>query len=709
MGDAVSSFLLPVDEYQQHIDPIKDWIDQSALYVSKMKGMPYEVARGKILEKLKSGQIKPNNPKIVCFERGENQDREKTVVPLSKYLKDVKEHGNILAPTFTTYHHPSVMPSEIVGFLDFRVAGRNRFKKEAARQKALGNMIAYVYNHNQQDSAKRTNNATSGSFVAEGSVINNPSAHSTLTSVTRSIGSLSNASNERLISGNRHYYTPQIALNNLISISSGMEAVHIQAAMDKYNLHWPTADETMECVKRSLSLYSYEIEGLKDIRAFIDKMTPIERAAFVYNGDFYHLRVYNPEMIRAFIDELSYIDDTATFEDPIAILKAADGLTINYAHQVSMSTVKGIGTDYSKIDYKAQCRMAFIAQNIDKTVIKYKDFLRAFFLTKNLPCTIATIPKMMRRSVVLSDTDSTMFSVDEWVLWYFGKLDFSDRGFAVAGSVMYIATQSIAHILAQFSANMNVERKRLFTLSMKPEYCFPVFVQTPVSKHYYTAKLVQEGNVYSDIEMEIKGVHLKDSSVPKQIILDAAICMEKIIRTVMSGKKVSLMEYLTRTADIERMILSSLEAGEVTYLKRNKVKEAKSYKKEPIKSPYQFFMLWEHCFSAKYVSAVKPPYNAVRVPVTLTSRRKIKEWLDAMEDRVIAAKIEEWYTRTGQTKVTQLLLPIDICLSYGIPAEIKSIVDRQKIVLSLTKAHRNVLESLGFCSKPNMLISQQGY
>jgi hypothetical protein len=100
-----------------------------------------------------------------------------------------------------------------------------------------------------------------------------------------------------------------------------------------------------------------------------------------------------------------------------------------------------------------------------------------------------------------------MFSTDEWVLWYFGKLDFSQRGFAISGAVMFLSTQCIAHCLAILSGNMGVAEENLYTLSMKPEFVFPVFVQSPVAKHYFTARLVEEGNVYPDIRMEIKGVH----------------------------------------------------------------------------------------------------------------------------------------------------------------------------------------------------------
>lgn len=107
---------------------------------------------------------------------------------------------------------------------------------------------------------------------------------------------------------------------------------------------------------------------------------------------------------------------------------------------------------------------------------------------------------MVRRTVVTSDTDSTLFSTDEFVNWYFNDMIFTDESFALTSSVAFISTQCIAHSLAILSANMGVDESKLFTLSMKPEYSFPVFIPTSVAKHYFTTKTIQEGNVLKNLK-----------------------------------------------------------------------------------------------------------------------------------------------------------------------------------------------------------------
>lgn len=715
---AENRFLLPVDDYQRSIDPIGDWIKQTALYASKMTGKPYARCVEHLRQKLRDKTIPFHNPTVVFFERGENGDREKTSMGLVQYIQSTLSANDVLAPTFTTYLSAEKERSFIVEYLDLNVGERKKYKKLSQKYEAEGNVPKYKYYHNAQDNKKRVNNAVSGGFVAEGSVIQNKSAHSTLTSTTRSISSLSNASNERIIEGNRHYYNPQIALNNLISILSETNHAQVDLAIQTFGLVYPTIEDTVACVKRSTDLYHHHFDhqALVLITRFIATMTPTERASVVYTGDLYHLRVLNDAFMRQFITDFARQGQPVEIDNPIQRIHQTDEMIVNYAHQVCLSRLAGIGKDYEKISREDQLILADTCRNIEDAIEKYQILLKAFLLTKNSPATIATIPNMIRRTVVLSDTDSTMFATDHWVEWYFGQLRFDDPGYAVGGAVMFMATQSIAHILALFSANLGVERKRLFSLAMKPEYVFPVFAQTSVAKHYYTAMKVKEGSVYKDIKMEIKGVHMKDSTVPTNIIEGAAKEMEAIIREIMQGKKISLLQRLKATADLERSILASIYKGETTYLKRIKIKELSAYKRseEDVKAgidktPYQYYSLWQQAFMGKYGECPKPPYQAVRIPLDLPNPSAITEWLNQMDDKAVSTAIARWMLTNKKVALTNIPIPIEYCRMHGVPAELASIVDSRRIVLTLTRSYRNVLESLGFYSKRDLLISEQGY
>jgi len=704
-----NSFLLPEEAYTRAINPVADWVKQIAFYASRMTGKPFEACRQHLIKKLKSGAIPFKNPTVVHFKRAENGDTEKTTTPLTQYIQGTIKDNEVLAPTFTTYLHPSVKRSVIVEYLDINVAQRKVYKKASQKFEAEGDIGKFKYYHNAQDSAKRRNNSVSGGFVAKGSVIENKSAHSTLTSTTRSIASLSNASNERLIEGNRHYFTFQIALNNIISIATEADKECVQNAVETFGLVYPSIKDVMACIKRSTDLYWRDTKALLEIEKFVSVLTPVERAAVVYTGDLYHIRVFNDAFARQFLTDLSKKGDTTPVDDPVGKIHKTDEQIVNYAHQIYISGLEGVGKDYSKISEDDRYIVVNTCLNIEQTIERYKLFLEAFFLTKNSPCTIATIPSMIRRSVVLSDTDSTMFSVDNWVDWYFGTLRFDDAAYALSGAIMFMATQAIAHILAIFSANMNVERSRLFTLAMKPEYVFPVFAQTSVAKHYYTAIKVKEGSVYKGIKMEIKGVHMKDSSVPTTIIKSAAEEMRAIIDSVMRNEKLSLKAMLAKASDIEREITRSIDAGEVTYLKKIKIKEKTAYKDTEERSPYQYYVMWQKCFASSYGDAPKPPYQAVRLPLNIASQTALREWIVQIENPAVKEALGHYFKDTGKGPVRSFPVPIAHCSMHGFPPELKAVLDTRKIILTLTKSYRNILESLGFFSKRDMLLIEQGY
>ena len=700
-------FLLPEKEYQRDIHPVQDWLKQTALYASKMLNKPYIDCYEHLLNKLKTGKIHFKDPKVVYFRREDNGDRHRTEATLSSYIKEAIAENDIIAPTLTTLHHPEIKRAPIVNYLDKNVKQRKVYKKLSQKFEAEGDKAKKSFFNQMQDCCKRRNNAASGNFVADGSIIQNKSSHAVLTSMTRSIASISNASNERLIEGNRHYYSPQIALNNILSIVSVVNREDISLAMTEWNLVTPSIDDVVSCVAKSLSKYVRGNRALKEIRAFVEKLDGIERAAVVYTGDLYHIRKHNESFVRQFITELSKKGSTAAVTDAESRIHATDELVVNYAHQINITMMEGKGKDYSKLTEDELNILANTCISIETTVRRYKNFIKAFFLTKNSPATISTIKSLNREAVVLSDTDSTMFSTDTWGHWYFGQYRFRDEDYAVNGAVSFMAVQSIAHLLAIFSANLGAERSRLFTLAMKPEFVFPVFAQTSVAKHYYTAKKVKEGNVYKYIDMEIKGVHMKDSAVPGDIIELAAKQMEDVIRTIMSGELISLTEKLNVVSDMEKKIVSSLYSGDSEYLKRFKIKEASSYKLLSDKSPYQYYTLWQNAFAKSYGDAPPPPYDGVRVPLELSSPRKVQEWLDTLEDRELALNFATWFKENNKTRITSFPIPYDVCVNKGIPKELKQAMNTRKIVLTLTKSLRNVLESLGYYTKNESFVTEQ--
>ena len=708
-------FLRPLDFYQRRVNPIKDYIKYMGFYVGKMKNIPAYEASKKIAIKIKEKSLGMRNPRVIHFQRGDNDDEYKTATALSEYINSVATNNYVMAPTFTCYVSEKERPSQLVGYTTENKNKRKHHKKLAKLAKDMGDMLTYTIENNNQDNKKRNNNSLSGTFVADGTVLQNKTGHSTLTSITRLVSSLGNASNEKIIAGNRHYFNAEVTLNNLIYIAAECNKEEIEPVLTKYNLVIPTVDQVMECIKYSTDLYWDDPIYLNKIRDYVEKLDGCERAFIVYGGDLYHIRKFNPEFIRNFIDDISRKVEPETYPDRADMVKkmySFDDQIPNYGHQICIGEMSGVGTDYTddkKFDDKKLSTIWATCSNIHNTVEKYQDFIYALLLTNNIPASVANLPNSSRRSVVLSDTDSTMFSIDEWVEWYFGEIKFTPDAYAVAGAVMFVAVQCIAHVLAVFSANMNVDRSKINLLAMKPEYMFPAFALTSVAKHYYTCIRVKEGSVYSDIEMEIKGVHMKNSAVPKILNDQSAALMEKILREYMAGNKISLAETLKEVANVERKIFNSLMSGEVTYFKTSKIKNASSYTKEADKSPYQWHNFWQTVMAPKYGNIAEPPYSVVKIPTLCLNKTKMKEWIANIEDRELAARLENYCMLNSKDTIKTLYLSIDYLKAFGLPKEFAQILNAKKIVLDLSNTFRIILESLGYFAKKGMMVSELGY
>ena len=707
---STNSFLQPLEFYQRDLNPIGHYVRQMAKALSIQFGTSEEVARTFIIKNIREKKF-PNqrDPLVKFFGRDENLDRTEEELTLSEYFRDVKDKNQILVPTFTAYCSEEEDKSPLSSFIGYNVKKRSEAKKLSQKAKDEGDLALAFSKNIEQANKKENNNSLSGAFATDSSVFENDTGHNPLTSITRSMASIGNALNERIIGGNRFYNNKVTIQNNIFAIITLMDEEATDEAIRNFNLHTPSPEELIEVVKHSSKFYVFDNRTYSDLLAFFYKLTPNQRAALAYNQDFYHLRKFNPGFVREMLTNFATVSRNNNYQDPVSVIKKTDDLVRNYAHQVMIFEMQGKGKDYDKLDPATQQALAGVCENINTCVENYRSIIKAFFLTRTVPNSTAFIQDMVRQDVVLSDTDSTMFSVDEWVKWHFGDLTFTQEAFGIAGAVMFMATQCISHCLAILSANMGVAKDKMFVLSMKPEFVFPVFVQSPVAKHYFTAKLVCEGSVYKDIEMEIKGVHNKNSALPGSIIKPLHQKFEDIIRGIMAGGRIDLYREIVEAADIERRIMQSLSRSEVEYLKRSNIKEASAYGSGPLTSNFAFHTLWNEVFAPKYGPIDPPPYDVVKIPTTLTSPAVFKNWLANMQDRALAQRLETWAVTHNKKKITTFYFNLDMILASAIPAEVMSVIDMRKIVLDLTNSRRMLLDSLGSTVRTDFLLTEMGY
>lgn len=699
-------FIRPAEYYKRRISPIKDYVEQMAYYVSRVRNVPYDFAyaliKQKTINKSFPGMI---DPMVHYYERNEFGDKARTSNRLSSYLANVIKNNHILAPTFTTYQPYAVKQSLFVGFTANNKLRRKIAKDQGFEAKSRGDMVTYSFKDLEQSQFKTYNNALSGAYAAIGSPFNNPTNHSTLTSTVRMQSSISNASNEKLIGGNRHYFNYDVVLNNLIYMGHNTNHEVIQRTLDKYGLVIPSVDDTMDCIRRSTSFYWNDTMRFRRLRSFVECMHPLERANFVYVGDLFQLRRLNEGPIRSFFDKISEFRQDMYIEEPEKIIKSMSHAVVNLAHLMYKEDVRGHGKDYKKMSRETVCKIAATAINIQQTIDEYGDFIKVFLASDLMPASVAYISDMVRRVVPLSDTDSTMFSCDDYVNWYFGKITFEPKGFAIAGAVSLFATETISHLMAILSANLGADQKFIFSISMKPEFVFPVFGQTPVSKHYFTLSIMQEGIVFNKPDYEIKGVHLRNSAVPADIIAESKNVMKRILNDIMANRGVTLYNEIMAVRDTEQKIMNSLLAGETKYFGRNKIKDPSSYSKGPTESPYRHHVFWNEVFGPDYGKIDEPPYSCIKIPTTLKTKRKLLNWVESIQNKQLKERLMRWIVATDKKALNTLYFSLDHIAAIGLPKEVIPIMNIERIVLDLTLSRRLILNTLGYFPKPEMMLS----
>ena len=694
------------DSYKKDINPIRHYVDQAALYLSRQTGDTIEQCKTWVLAKINSKTItaKPT-PVITYYERNELGDREKKQCTIIKYVYSAVKDGLILAPTMTAYIAPTKRKSLLAMYIEVNIMRRAQAKKAQFKAKAEKNDFLAASKNVEQTGKKLANNAVSGGHCVASTPIYNRTAHSTLTSNCRTITSHANANTEKILSGNRHYWRFDVCVNNIISIANNTDYDKLSAVMAKYKLHIPTVAETMECIKWSTDLYWHNKYHTDIIYETVSKMQDLERAAFVYTSDMHHLKKHNGYVIMDLLDKLSTRITDVTINEPLAVIKKVPESIMNLTHQVCTPETKGIGKDYSKLSPVNLNTVAATAVGIQNSLTLYQDLIECFFVSNNLPPSIAYIKQSIRRNVVTSDTDSTIFSVQDWPIWFTNSDTRSEKSGAVAAATIFIVSSTITHILSLLSANIGFAKEHLHTMQMKSEFFWPVFVNTSVAKHYFALCAVQEGNVYDEYEREVKGVHLVSSNMPPLVKVHSKTMMDKIMHDVLDNKKISIYEVLKTVADIEREIIDSLLKGKVAFYRSGKIKDPESYGEGPERSPYQHHTLWMDVFSPKYGDIPAPTYNTIKIPTIVANVTELNRWLESIQDLELRNRLGNWLCNKGKDSLPTMYINTDFINANGIPEEIKGVIAVRRIVGDLCGVFYILLEALGYYVKEGAIIS----
>lgn len=697
-----SPFLLPQEQYVRKQDIVGRWAEAGAIYCSRLTDTSLEQAKSYIKNNFGHGrkyEIKSPEMQYAFSETRGNKELGTTT--LWDYVTDIIDKDYLMAPTLTAYYPLVDKVTLTVPFLQEQSDRRNVLKAikfEAIQDKDYNKASGADAG---QNTVKRYMNSVSGAYTVASTSLFNTTGQSTLTSTCRVGTSIANATTERFLGGLRHYHCVDVTVAALLAVTQFAPLETTRQVMEKYKLHYPTAKEVMAVLNRSCARYFRSSKGMLEIEAVVNVMTDVERASLVYTSDFYHLEIYNPEFARELLRAPARTTDTESITDyevAMATIKSVDDETLFLARYLVSDEIRGLKWKVVEEDPKHRdlyLKVARNAKHIYDYMNKIADFIDAFWLPRVLPQSIYRLPHARRRSAIYSDTDSTLSTGQHQVKLISPDDPFTKEGWDTGYIISYYACQQLPHLHTMMSANLGIKGKDRYTFRMKNEYYIPLMGLTGRVKHYYYWASSQEGAVFDEFDMILKGVGLRGISSSKLVRDKFEAYVSDVLNKIMYNGGLTIDEALQPVLDVYGEIIEDLRASGHKYLRSNEVKPASGYSKGENDVNVKNMKLWDEVFAPVHRPAPEPPYQALSLSVEIRNKAKLEQWVTLMADKDLGERMREFVNREMRGTLTTIRVPEQSVAVGGIPRELLDVLDLRKLTTGIMLPFYVILESLG--------------
>lgn len=677
-------------EYNADRDLVKHYHVQAAEFLSKVYGYDKEHILTLCREIFIPNENGFKEAKFKVFQKNKHGDRVPVIQPARDFFKMVEDNQWHLSPSFVAYKNAnqeqSVNASGTDIFIEFR-----RLYKGKRGEVPKGSEAWKAFNE-IQNALKIFNNAQSGGMSSSGTPLFNKSGHTSLTSTCRAVTSTANLINERLITGNRLLLSYDKTMAAFIAQLQYADRKLIQSVIDEYKMAYATVDQVMDMVRRCARYYWDSQTSLNAIELFLGDLTPLELTILLCSMDLRGLYVTNPELMKRYFDDWCKIPEIPAGAEATDYTKPANS-------DYKVLCITKLGKVFTPL------QMNHLNDYHVSLEVKWDRFIRAFLKSEIPPTGLFDVKEIVRESVLTSDTDSMIYSVDLIIDDYASDVE---SGLKFNGVLTYFIRSIAVDQHARLSRNMNVAKKYLHRLNMKNEYLFGSYVTTSMSKHYFALQLMVEGVLNEHPDLELKGVHLRGVKIAAKVREFTTRLMRNILDALYGRQQLDAPTLLNEVGNIERSLIEDIEGGGWMWLTKNGIKDEASYS-TPESSIYFYHEMWEQVFAEKYGAAPVLPYKAYKVNLALSNKTKMKKFFEEHRGNHVVSKLEA-FTST-RDKITSAYIPVDMITAMGgIPKEIMPIVDTRLLIQQNLKSVYAILETLGLFvmnSKCTRLVSDE--
>lgn len=693
----LNPFEKPVDEYKRDLNVVKNYIETAAKHLALNTGKDIAICREYVQHRVDTDCKPVERPMRALKRPDRGGDRKEVTVGFEGYLRYIQGKDMLMAPNMVAYCQPDVQKAMIVKFIEDYQGKRKELKTIQHNCKVGGDAIGALNAFLEQNNVKFYLNSISGATSVGGNPFYFGSLHTTLTSTCRAVTSYANAINEKMLGSNRHYHSPEVALANISYLVRTADLGLIRATMNTMGVIPPSVDYAYKVIVDSCTPYWRSETIFAQIRRMLENMDPAELAAVTFCGDLQSMLEVNDRLFRDFYETI-ITAPTTPHPDPDSICGSVDEDEVSLVGILSVDFMAGINPkDLKEHSEHLYGIYAARLQVIQDTMRAFAPILRAFFITDHMPPEIHSFPTTIRKAVIASDTDSSIFTVSRQVKWLTGEDGQTPKHIAAAGVTIYLVSKVITHSLFQLCAQMGIRSENIRHLKMKNEFYMPDMLVTTKTKHYLATELIQEGMVFKSPDLIIKGVNLKSSKLPKYLREKMDAYYELILKSNPVDNPLTTKELLAVPAYIEHLIREDIQNRNSTFYRSEQVRPASNYK-DPMRSVYRQYLLWESVFAPKYGHVEVLPERFVSVSVTIDSKARTKAWLDTLPpDTQMRARA--FMEEHKIDHFTRFIVPPAAVKEGKVPEEIISAIDMEGMLDNLMSPFYTVLECCGIYLK----------
>jgi len=614
---------------------------------------------------------------------------------LYSFTKRTNDAFHIVSPSGSSYKRISKMYGLIAKFIrslvDKRDQAKNRMK---VYEKEGKKVLAENENYNQAN-AKINNNALSGATLSEFNLFYDAGNYNSITSSARTVVTASFTNIEQLLGGNFAFFDIDQVINHVVlcqRIKPSDEV--IQQTINKYRLYTPTVVDVINFLFECIEMYILPTDFIpvkETITELCNKLNQHTLIFIYYYNNLSHIFFKNSAIFKPWVKRFMDINSADKITTNPSDLLEIDEDILAIATVCNASLFEGKKTkDLIDNFPETACKIADINKHRQKQIDAIGLLLDTFIYSSHVSPNLHVQKKMMRKTVVIADTDSNFFSTINWVRWYSNN-EFEDipENDEITMLVIYLVTKITAAMLYKLAMSLGAEKDKAKLLIMKNEFFYKVLLTIlDMKKHYVGLQSIKEGFILPKPKLDLKGVGLRGSSICKESTdTFKDILINDILHKGITGK-ISGQDIINKVVNFEYAVYDSLYRGETTYLKNTSIRLPEDYK-NPGAAAYKYAEAWNVIFDGIYDKIMLPTKSTI-VPLNKPS----KQFMDNLE--ATSPIVFKNFSASIRDNGYPSFIAIHP-LSETVPKELLPLVDARPIVYHNLSGVYNVLRNIGIC------------